>query len=59
MIINRPKQGRHAHGQKSKRIALRCPEKICCQLQDIANKNNVSLSAVVLAALKEFIANTK
>lgn len=59
MIINKPKQGRHAHGQKSKRIALRCPEDLRVQLQDIANKNNVSLSAVVLAALKEFIGNTK
>ena len=56
MKIESRKQGRLAHGSKSKRIAIRCPEHIADSLAAIAKEHNVSVSAVVLAALKQFTA---
>ena len=52
--IEAPKRGRLAHNQKSKRVAFRCPQKIVVALEQIAEDNQVSVSAVILAALKNF-----
>lgn len=52
--IEAPKRGRLAHNQKSKRVAFRCPQNIVAALEKIATDNEVSISAVIVAALKDF-----
>lgn len=52
--IQAPKRGRLAHNQKSKRVAFRCPQSIVDTLQQIATDNQVSISAVIVAALKDY-----
>ena len=52
--IQVPKRGRLAHNQKSKRVAFRCPQNIVQRLEQIATDNEVSISAVIVAALKDF-----
>jgi predicted transcriptional regulator len=52
--IEAPKRGRLAHNQKSKRVAFRCPQNIVEALEQIATDNKVSVSAVIVAALKDF-----
>jgi hypothetical protein len=52
--IEAPKRGRLAHNQKSKRVAFRCPQNIVDALEQIATDNKVSVSAVIVAALKNF-----
>ena len=52
--IQAPKRGRLAHNQKSKRVAFRCPQNIVQRLEQIATDNEVSISTVIVAALKDF-----
>ena len=53
MKVEKTNRGRKAHGNKSKRVAFRCPLAILEKIEDIATDNGVSISAVIIALLKE------